>query len=177
MLIDSGADVNSRSGLRALYPLHIAASAGRADLLHFLIDSGADITATDVNGWSALHWAARGRSSAHSDAAAVLIRAGALPTTLTNNLQTALHIAANSAEAKVNPAASSVWLRGIDATQVPGKMFEVLKEHGVPINAQDSNGNTALHVACMKVSHQRAVCASVLPCVGGRVCARMSSHV
>lgn len=56
MLISKGADMNSQCH-GDLTPLHIAAREGHLECLELLLQSGADFTATDVNGHTALETA------------------------------------------------------------------------------------------------------------------------
>ena len=66
MLLDHGADVNSRSKserfARANTPLHAAAANRQVDVAALLLERGADITARDVSGFTPLALAANSRS-------------------------------------------------------------------------------------------------------------------
>ncbi len=58
VLIKHGAQLESRTGANGDTPLLLASKAGRVDVVNALIAEGADVTATDKNGWTALAYAA-----------------------------------------------------------------------------------------------------------------------
>jgi len=55
-------DVNIPTTSENLYPLHLAAKNGRANLIPKLFHFGADLATVDVNGMNALHFAAQADS-------------------------------------------------------------------------------------------------------------------
>ena len=67
-----GTDVNARDVVGT--PLHYATFGGRKEVVELLIDSGADVSAKDVGGWTPLHLAAGGD---HKEIAELLIAEGA----------------------------------------------------------------------------------------------------
>lgn len=70
--------------------LHIAARAGSAGLVQFLLEQNMSLEATDDDGFTALHHAVR---AGNRDTVAVLIRGGANLEVLDDLGRTALHLA------------------------------------------------------------------------------------
>lgn len=70
-----GATINTRDGT-GWTPLHLAAQAGRADVVRVLVERGADVDARDDRGGTPLH---RALYHGQGDVAAVLIGYGANP--------------------------------------------------------------------------------------------------
>lgn len=70
MAIQAGADPDKPIGPEGLNPLHVSAREGRGEALRALLENGADPSAMDERGNTALHWAAlRG----HKDLCAFLL--------------------------------------------------------------------------------------------------------
>lgn len=63
-------------------PLILAAEAGKTEIVHALIDAGANVNAATTNGWTSLHYAIQ---KGHAETAQLLIARGA-DTSVTNNL-------------------------------------------------------------------------------------------
>jgi ankyrin repeat protein len=78
-LLAAGADPNLRHTHDGRTPLMYAATAGNIPLIGFLLSAGADITATDHQGWTALHHACQ--PSGGPGAIRALLAAGADPDT------------------------------------------------------------------------------------------------
>ncbi len=86
LLLKAGGEINGKGGRSMQTPLHGAAFWGWNDVCKFLIDHGADITATDAQGKTVVD-AAMGRAGGnsrggqridvHEDTAAMLIKLGA----------------------------------------------------------------------------------------------------
>lgn len=77
-LIQNGAQINAEcTGAAYPYPILLAASEGKLDILQSLIDAGAGIQVTDKNGWTALDHAAVYDGSAAAPMIKALIKAGA----------------------------------------------------------------------------------------------------
>lgn len=75
LLIERGADVNTKGGWWVVTPLHWAADNGHTEIVRLLIEHGADVNArTEEHGYTPLHWAAGG---GHRETVEVLITAGA----------------------------------------------------------------------------------------------------
>ena len=65
LLLDAGADINTKGGRRQMTALHGAARWGWNDVIQFLVAHGADVNATDSNGMNPAD-AAMGRSGGNS---------------------------------------------------------------------------------------------------------------
>ncbi|KAM6354157.1 26S proteasome non-ATPase regulatory subunit 10 isoform 1-T1 [Alca torda] len=105
-------------------PLHIAASAGRDEIVKALIAKGAHVNAVNQNGCTPLHYAA---SKNKQEIAIMLLENRADPDATDHFKSTPLHRAA----AKGNL-----------------KMVQILLQHNASVDIQDSEGNTPLHLAC-----------------------------
>ncbi|HET8586363.1 MAG TPA: ankyrin repeat domain-containing protein [Candidatus Limnocylindria bacterium] len=77
LLLDRGAAINEPStNLISVTPLHSALAGRRADVVHLLVDSGADVNARQAAGQAPLHYAAE---NGDEDLAELLLDAGADP--------------------------------------------------------------------------------------------------
>ncbi|KAJ1470379.1 ankyrin repeat-containing domain protein [Baffinella frigidus] len=56
-LLAGGADIEERGGILRTSPLQWAARNGQAAAVLVLLEHGADVSAKDKTGWTALHWA------------------------------------------------------------------------------------------------------------------------
>ena len=90
-LLDGGANVLKRStNAMQNTPLHAAAAGRHVEIVHRLIERGADVNARQHGGWTALHAAAQ---SGNADLARVLIGAGADTNLRADNGQCAMDLA------------------------------------------------------------------------------------
>lgn len=78
-LLNAGADVNKfdREQEHALSPLAIAARMGDIDTTRLLLERSADVGATDLYGYTPLHWVCRRRPVNAGEVTDILLRAGA----------------------------------------------------------------------------------------------------
>lgn len=132
-LLHAGADVNARvasdeawPGEGGCTPLHLAARAGRSDLVSLLIEHSADPTLRDGRGATAAHHAA-----GHADAMALLLDAGLPLDGRTQNGQTPLH-----------------WAAAMDDAD----SVALLLDRGANPDVADAAGRTALHRAARHAS-------------------------
>ena len=125
VLAESRADLNAPRSDSFDTPMHLAAIQHRPNLVAALLEAGAD-PAGGPSGWSVLHAAVDGTFE-NRDTVTLLLAAGADPESVYHALdRTPLHIAAESG----NPRAIAALLAA-----------------GADPNAQDANGQTALHLA------------------------------
>ena len=82
--------VSVQAGAAEVPPLIDAVKQGDAATVRTLIDQGVDVSATEVDGTTALHWAAH---LGDATAAALLIDAGVDPKAITRNGATAYALA------------------------------------------------------------------------------------
>lgn len=128
----TGLMVSNRYG----QPLIFWLPAGDLDVLALLLHAGADVNATDGDGFTPLHGVADlwpGDSAYSLATARVLVQAGADPDASGRGGRTPLHAAAEALWGREEPA-------------VP-EMLSLLVEAGADVNARAESGQTALHLA------------------------------
>ncbi|MFC1781833.1 ankyrin repeat domain-containing protein [Planctomycetota bacterium] len=152
LLISQGADVNTKTGSQGQMPLHLAIQWGNTEIAELLIDSGADVSATNTRGLTPLHLAgskeiaelliAKGadvnakdnfgytpfdwRAGRNKDIAELLITEGADVNAKGDEGFSPLHFAARRGQKEV---------------------VELLIAKGADVNNKDNNGWTSLHSA------------------------------
>jgi len=122
--------------------LLVAAEEGNSERIVELLDAGANIEATNILGWTALHIAA---SKGHEICVEMLLSHGANIETTNDYGNTALHFAAFNGHIAC---------------------VEMLLSHGASIEATNNNGDTALHLAAFK-GHE--ICVELLLSYGANV--------
>lgn len=156
-LIEGRADVNVAFLHSGKTPLHLAASANRAQAIDVLIEAGADREAKDVQGSTPLHSAAFDLSN---EAIVALMRHGCNKEAEDEKGQTPLHVAASRGSCR---AVVALLAAGADvaarfgaeersALVVAASVHSVdvakaLVQYGADVNAATSRGWTALHEA------------------------------
>ena len=134
-----------------------ASQAQKAETIGFLLDKGANATAKNRLGETALHFVA---GWGHRDLLALLISMGADPNAVTNYYgQAPLHVAAQygnvpAAATLVDEGAQMVapgteWITPLHFAAMRGhsKMVEFLLSENAYVGARACNGDTALHRA------------------------------
>jgi ankyrin repeat protein len=145
MLLAAGADSNSAANHRQGRPLHYAAdghqspsfsASKQVKTIHCLLNAGADLSAVDKNGATALHRAVRTRSDA---AVECLLLAGSDPTARNHSGSTPFHLAVQNTGrgGTGNPAAQAAQRR----------IIESMLAHNVSPTMKDARGKSVLHWA------------------------------
>ncbi|NWW63509.1 RAI14 protein, partial [Ifrita kowaldi] len=136
---------------------HLAATKGHAECLRIMVTHGADVTAQDGAGHSALHLAAK---NSHPDCVKRLLQSKCPADSTDNSGKTALHYAAAcgclQAVQLLCEHKCPVNIKDLDGNiplllAVQNGHVEVCKyllDHGADINTRDKNGRTALMMAC-----------------------------
>lgn len=121
-------NVNVKS-LNNLTMLHIASAYNVPKMVTILMNLLADVNASDINGWTPLHYAAH---RGHQKVLFLLLHGKSNINAITNNQQTALLLASTN---------------GHDCCVKALLYFAEHTMMAVDLNAQDFEGNTALHFA------------------------------
>ncbi|NXR50684.1 RAI14 protein, partial [Hippolais icterina] len=136
---------------------HLAATKGHAECLRIMVTHGADVTAQDGAGHSALHLAAK---NSHPDCIKRLLQSKCPTDSTDNSGKTALHYAAAcgclQAVQLLCEHKCPINIKDLDGNiplllAVQNGHTEVCKyllDHGADINTRDKNGRTALMMAC-----------------------------
>ena len=137
-------------------PLHIAASAGRDEIVKALIDKGAPINAVNQNGCTPLHYAAsKNKQEVWLPVLLELVLLSEnvfgymnfssffFPLFLFLCLQIAIMLLENGADPDATDHFESTPLHRA-AAKGNLKMIQILLRHNASVNIQDSEGNTPL---------------------------------
>ncbi|KFQ56807.1 Ankycorbin, partial [Nestor notabilis] len=136
---------------------HLAAMKGHVECLRIMVTHGADVTAQDGAGHSALHLAAK---NSHPDCIKRLLQSKCPADNTDNSGKTALHYAAScgclQAVQLLCEHKCPINIKDLDGNiplllAVQNGHTEVCKhllDHGADINTRDKNGRTALMIAC-----------------------------
>jgi ankyrin repeat protein len=156
-LVDTGSDVNTRTGFLLQTPLHKAARMGELNTAQYLVGVGAQVNIRDSNGWTSLHFCAALGTTAHKNTAEFLLSAGASVSAISNSFHTPLHLAAmqNWVVRSHNPAIR---------VNENNSMIQLLAVNGAHLDAQDDEGHTPLHYASRKGRHEAVHCLLSLGC-------------
>ena len=108
LLISKGANVMYMTRDTCMVPLEDAAAAGDLATVELLLNIGADLHYRDLDGWSAIHWAAE---EGHSDVVFLLLKAGIDVNAVSSYGTSVLHCAANGGN---HVLVSNLLQRGAD---------------------------------------------------------------
>ncbi|EFB12933.1 hypothetical protein PANDA_017413, partial [Ailuropoda melanoleuca] len=136
ILCKHGAQVNARmDNSNQLSPLHLAITYGTYPVLSILAQNGAHVNAIDKSSMTPLHMAA---NMLNKEMMETLIACGAnVNCTVSSTGNTALKLAVYTASSK----AGRLLAGGVSC-------IRLLLIHGAKVNAQDHEGQTAIHEAC-----------------------------
>ncbi|KFZ66853.1 Ankycorbin, partial [Podiceps cristatus] len=136
---------------------HLAATKGHAECLRIMVTHGADVTAQDGAGHSALHLAAK---NSHPDCIKRLLQSKCPSDSSDNSGKTALHYAAacgcllavqllceHKCPTNVKDLDGNIPLL-LAVQNGHTEVCKYLLDHGADINTRDKNGRTALMMAC-----------------------------
>ncbi|KAJ3513639.1 hypothetical protein NMY22_g14979 [Coprinellus aureogranulatus] len=123
LMLEKGADPNTRSGSFNEVCLHEACRKGKDDVVSLLLKYGANPDIQDFNQWTPLHYAC---ASKHAKCTEILLEAGANINAQEDDGWTALHLAC--------------WNRHVDCVKL-------LLERGADTSIRDKDGRTAFQDA------------------------------
>jgi ankyrin repeat protein len=123
-LLETGCPVNDTDKFGAT-PLHEAARRGWSSIVNLLLEKDADPHARDKDGETPLHYACKGENA--TEVVKSLLASSADPNERTNSGVVPLHYAAQFATADI---------------------ITLLVQNGAEVDEQDSEGLSALHIAC-----------------------------
>ncbi|KAL2785591.1 ankyrin repeat-containing domain protein [Aspergillus keveii] len=158
LLLAFGWDQSASIGVTS--PLHLAAEAGRIDLVKLLLRSGADPNNRDRQRSPPLLWATAGQ---HAKVVELLLKAGADPNAANSFGNTPLHECARRDSLRILDTLLGAGARP-DITDdigvaplhtaishgVPAEMIESLLQAGAPVNGLDPHLRTPLFLAAQK---------------------------
>jgi ankyrin repeat protein len=122
-LIAHGEDINALNK-RGHAPIHLATVKGNSDVVHLLLENGAEVNVVGTDsGCTSLHYAA---SLGHVDLCELLVRYGADSDAQTTRLETPLHLAITHGHSEV---------------------VALLLKYRARLNIRDKNGMTPLQLA------------------------------
>jgi uncharacterized protein len=169
-LVNSGEDINGRTGTKLQAPLHVAALQGAVDVVKLLLSTGAVVNILDVNGCTPAHVAAELGTEKHMAVLQLLFDAGADINATNSVRKTPLHLAASggpnfesghglipkeTGDAAALAAAAAAAADGGVGGTVDGNtaMIALLTRLGANLEAADLEGNTALMTASRRGNH------------------------
>jgi ankyrin repeat protein len=194
LLVNSGEDINGRTGIHLRGPLHVAAEQGALDVVQLLLNNGARVDIVDVNGCTPVHLAAELGTPVHQEVVKRLALAGADVNATSSLRKSPLHCAATVAlRPHTHTHRTAVKENDLEneATGIPdggastsrsgyshtlqedhdgnAAMIALLVQLGANIEAVDTEENTPLHVAAKRGNF---LAADTLLTLGARIYAQ-----
>ncbi|OAG01138.1 ankyrin, partial [Paraphaeosphaeria sporulosa] len=131
LVLDKGSNSNEATA-SGLFPIFAAFNACSAPIVQALVEHGADVTLRNPHGPNVLQAALASPLSRDKEAITTVFEL----------------LLSRGADASTNYSDDTTLLhRVVSADSNAVKLLQLLLRHGVPVDSQDRNGNTALHVA------------------------------
>lgn len=170
-LVDTGEDINGRTGPKLQAPLHVACEKGNVEVVQLLLTNGAIVDICDVNGCTPLHLVSELGTDSHMAIAQLLFDTGANVNATSSTRKTPLHMAAAGGpyfkpghrivptEKQYDQDGNAIEGTG-DPEEPPGgtgdgnsAMITLLTKLGANMEAMDTEGNTPLIAAAKRGNH------------------------
>ena len=162
-LLEHGESVNATSSVQGTTALHRSCARGSVDVTRDLLDAGADITATDSNGWSPLHCCAYYSTAEHGKIAKILLDKDVDVDARTLRQRTPLHLAVIQDHVSENLAGATDLSSAISASTASSSSSSLTSNrHAATTGEVDENTRTHRRMPEHKVRQTRHVSGGVV---------------